>query len=90
VRALKIDTFESELSKFPFLSEKEKVYPPTAQTWEKFRAPRLKNYPKCQNVRIGGLLDDRGMESYVLKVTVDGRGPFVLKVVRIPSYILDG
>ena len=86
VRSLKIDAFRSELSKFPFLSEEEKKYPPTPQTWRELRVPKLRRYPTCQNVRLEELLDDQGMEGYIFKVTANGRGPFVLKVVRFSPF----
>jgi hypothetical protein len=31
------------------------------------------------------LIDDHGMEGYVFKVKIDGKGPFALKVVRCPA-----
>ena len=87
VRSLVIDAFKSELSKFPFLSEEEKEYPPAPQTWKQLRAPKLRRYPTCERVLVEELLDDHGMEGFVLKVTVDGGAPSVLKVVRLSRYI---
>lgn len=81
VRPLNIAAFKSELSRFPFLSEDEKVHPPKPQTWKRLRYSKLRRYPTCQNVSVERLIDDHGMEGYVFEVKIDGDGPFALKVV---------
>jgi len=50
------------LKEFPFLSEEEKTNPPTQQTWEEIRTPKLRRHPDCKKILVEELIDDHGME----------------------------
>jgi len=50
------------LKEFPFLSEEEKTNPPTQQTWEEIRNPKLRRHPDCKKILVEELIDDHGME----------------------------
>ena len=90
VRPLTPNSFKSELKEFPFLSEEEKTNPPTQQTWEEIRNPKLRRHPDCKKILVEELIDDHGMEGYVFKVDIDGTGPFVLKIVLVQLLNLSG
>jgi hypothetical protein len=80
VRLLSLNSFKSELKEFPFLSEEEKTNPPTQQTWEEIRNPKLRRHPDCEKILVEELINDHGMEGYVFRVDIDGTGPYVLKI----------
>src|SRR5271170_4128189 len=90
VRPLSLNSFKSEMKKFPFLSEEEKTNHPTQQTWEEIRNPKLRRHPDCKKILVEELIDDHGMEGYVFRVDIDGTGPFVLKIVLVQLLSLSG